>query len=85
MEMEGLLHVAAINGRSTVLQKLLQAKPEAGRVKTDQGETILHLSVKHNHYKMAKWVLEMEDNEFLNTKDGDGNTALHISTAKKQI
>ncbi|RWR90187.1 ankyrin repeat-containing-like protein [Cinnamomum micranthum f. kanehirae] len=87
METEGLLHSAAIKGRLTVMQKLLQAKTEAGLVKTDQGETILHLSVKHNHYELVRWVLEWADDdyEFVNMKNDDGNTALHISATKRQI
>ncbi|XXG60798.1 hypothetical protein AAC387_Pa04g2622 [Persea americana] len=81
------LHSAAIKGRLNVMQKLLQTKPEAGLVKTDQGETILHLSVKHNHYEMVRWVLEWadDDDEFVNMKNDDGNTALHISATKGQI
>ncbi|RWR90188.1 ankyrin repeat-containing-like protein [Cinnamomum micranthum f. kanehirae] len=83
------VHAAAIKGRLAVLQKLLQAKPEAGHIKTDQGETILHLSVKHNHYEMVRWVLEWldddDDDEFVNMKDDYGSTALHISVAKMQI
>ncbi|RWR90185.1 ankyrin repeat-containing protein BDA1-like protein [Cinnamomum micranthum f. kanehirae] len=81
------LHSAAIKGRLTVMQKFLQAKPEAGLVKTDQGETILHLSVKHNHYELVRWVLEWADDdyEFVNMKNDDGNTALHISATKRQI
>lgn len=81
------LHSASIKGHLTVLQKLLQAKPESGRIRTYQGETILHLSVKHDRYEIVKWVLEWadDDDELVNMKDDDGNTALHISAAKNHI
>ncbi|KAJ9538146.1 hypothetical protein OSB04_030879 [Centaurea solstitialis] len=80
------LHVAAIKGRYEVVKELLQAQPHAARAMVGQ-ETILHLCVKHNQLEVLKLLLESmgHDHEFVNSKDGDGNTMLHLAVADKQI
>ncbi|XP_043705177.1 ankyrin repeat-containing protein BDA1-like [Telopea speciosissima] len=80
------LHLAAIKGRIDVMKELIQTRPEVIHVKVGKGETILHLCVKYNRFEALKLLLESANgqDELLNFKDDDGNTALHLAVAKKQ-
>ncbi|GFY95163.1 hypothetical protein Acr_10g0005480 [Actinidia rufa] len=81
------IHLAAIKGRVGVLTELVRVRPEATRVLTQGGESCLHLCVKYNRLEALKAVvgsLNKED-EFVNWKDGGGNTVLHLAVAKKQL
>lgn len=81
------LHVAAIKGRAAVLAEMVRVKPESTRVRTDRGESGLHLCVKWNRAEAVKVLGEemSRDGEFLNWKDSEGNTALHIAITKKNV
>jgi len=51
----------------------------------EHGETILHLCVKHNNLEALKLLAEnIGDNEFVNLKNDDGDTILHLAIADKQ-
>ncbi|PSS17575.1 Ankyrin repeat-containing protein [Actinidia chinensis var. chinensis] len=81
------IHLAVIKGRVGVLTELVRVRQEATRVLTRGGESCLHLCVKYHRLEALKAVvgsLEGED-EFVNWKDGDGNTVLHLAVAKKQL
>ncbi|XP_058197256.1 ankyrin repeat-containing protein At5g02620-like [Rhododendron vialii] len=74
------VHVAAMEGKTNALKELVQARPEAARVRVDQNETILHLCVKHNQLKSLKKLLKkIKGRDFVNAKDSDGNTILHLA------
>ncbi|XP_077237776.1 uncharacterized protein LOC143879318 isoform X2 [Tasmannia lanceolata] len=85
------LHTAAIKGRVEVLEALVSAKPVTTRVLTKGGESILHLCLKQENdlFKCIKKLVELVDvkerGEFVNMKDNDDNTILHLSTANKQF
>ncbi|OMO86513.1 hypothetical protein COLO4_21112 [Corchorus olitorius] len=81
------LHLAAIKGKVEALTELVRFKPEATRVLTAGGESGLHLSVKNNRLVALKALVESvgEDDQFVNWRDSDGNSVLHISVAKKQL
>lgn len=82
------LHLAAIKGRVEVLTELIRVKPEAARVLTGRGETCLHLCVNYNRFEGLKVLverLEKGNDQFVNRKDQNGNTILHLAVAKKQI
>lgn len=81
------LHVAAIKGRAAVLAEMVRVKPELTQVRTDRDETGLHLCVKWNRAEAVKELGEemSRDGEFLNWKDCEGNTALHIAITKKNV
>ncbi|KAB2618348.1 ankyrin repeat-containing protein [Pyrus ussuriensis x Pyrus communis] len=68
------LHVAAAKGRVKVVGELVGVGSEWTRALTDRGETALHLCVLVGAVG--------NDDEFLNWKDCDGNTVLHIAVAK---
>ncbi|KAF2304291.1 hypothetical protein GH714_029476 [Hevea brasiliensis] len=79
------LHVAVIKGRFEVLQELVQAKPEAVQLRGRCGETILHLCVKHHQLDALKFLLErINDDDFVNLKDGSDITALQLAITGKQ-
>ena len=80
------VHVAAINGHIDVLEVLVMAKPLAGRERTNGGESVLHLCVKFGQLEAVEFfVRRIGDGLLLNSKDGDGNTVLHLAVAAKHI
>lgn len=82
------LHLAAIKGRVEVLTELIRVKPEAARVLTGAGESCLHLCVNYNRFEGLKLLVERlkkENDKFVNWKDRNGNTILHLAVARKQI
>ncbi|GLT51491.1 hypothetical protein SLA2020_248970 [Shorea laevis] len=79
------VHIAALKGHVNILRELVQARSEAARVLMDRGETILHGCARHNQLEAMKFLLEtFSDREFVNFKNYDGNTVLHIAVADKQ-
>ncbi|GLT31595.1 hypothetical protein SLA2020_063240 [Shorea laevis] len=79
------VHIAALNGHVSILGELVQARPGAAQVLMDRGETILHACARHNQLDAMKFLLErISDHEFVNLKNYDGNTVLHIAVADKQ-
>ncbi|TQD75093.1 hypothetical protein C1H46_039367 [Malus baccata] len=81
------LHLGVIKGRAAVVAELAQVRPAATRVLTQGGESGLHLCVKHHRLEVLKVLVESigRDDEFVNWRDGDGNTVLHVAVAKKQL
>ncbi|XP_021277207.1 ankyrin repeat-containing protein BDA1-like [Herrania umbratica] len=81
------LHLAAIKGRVEVLTELVRVRPEATRVLTGGGESALHLSVKNNHFGALKVLVESlgKDDQFVNWRDSEGSSVLHLAVAKKQL
>ncbi|XP_059274839.1 ankyrin repeat-containing protein BDA1-like [Lycium ferocissimum] len=80
------LHFAAIKGRVDVIKELIHIRPRAALGTTINGENVLYLCVKHNQLEVLKALMEIGwDHEFLNAKDGDGHTILHLAVADKQI
>ncbi|KAJ6994617.1 ankyrin repeat-containing protein BDA1-like [Populus alba x Populus x berolinensis] len=79
------LHIAVIKGRVDVLKELVQNKPEAVLHRTARGETVLHLCVKHFQLEALKLLVEtIKDYGFINSKDEDGSTVLHLAVADKE-
>lgn len=80
------LHLAAVKGRVEVMKMLLQAKPDAAQITVYRGENILHLCVKYYQLEALKLLVKtVGDPEFINSKDTDGNTVLHLAVADKQV
>lgn len=82
------LHLAAITGRTEVIRELLRICPASIEDVTVGGETAVHLAVKNNQLKALKALVESFKHsniqDLLNAKDEDGNTVLHLATARKQ-
>ncbi|CAK9179914.1 unnamed protein product [Ilex paraguariensis] len=72
-----------MKGRHEVIPHLVQACPESTRVKAEEGETILHLCVKHSRL-MSVVELLSDYMEFVHSKDNNGNTILHLAAMLQQ-
>ncbi|PRQ28013.1 putative ankyrin repeat-containing domain, PGG domain-containing protein [Rosa chinensis] len=81
------LHLGVIKGRVGVVAELARVRPEAARVLTQGGESGFHLCVKHHRFEVLKVLVGCvgKDDDFVNWRDGDGNTVLHVAVAKKQL
>ncbi|KAK4784914.1 hypothetical protein SAY86_001603 [Trapa natans] len=88
------LHMAVIKGRTEVIAQMVQDAPELIRVLTDRGESSMHLCVLKNRKEALKVVIEQvigkegggeEGDRLVNWADWDGNTAMHIAVAKRQV
>ncbi|KAM7503231.1 hypothetical protein LguiB_002135 [Lonicera macranthoides] len=83
------LHFAAFHEQVDIMNVLIQAKPEQLREIFDNGETLLHFCVEHNRIEalkvLVKWLGDIDNCSFINTKDNRGNTILHLAVNKKQM
>ncbi|GMH07333.1 hypothetical protein Nepgr_009173 [Nepenthes gracilis] len=85
------LHVAVMKGQVDTLRELVRVRSEAACVPIDGAnrETILHVCVKHNQLEALKLllaeILVCNNTEFINSKDGDGNTILHLAVLDRQF
>jgi len=73
------LHFSAIGGHIYVFKLLLQFKLSLTSI-ANNGRTVLHLAVENNNHKLVDYILHIcDDHEFLQSKDADGMTVLHIA------
>nr|XP_029117206.1 ankyrin repeat-containing protein BDA1-like isoform X2 [Elaeis guineensis] len=81
------IHTAVIKGKIGVVKELIDACPETAKAATCQGETVVHLAVRSNHFEAVEFLVEKlgGDEELLNSKDEKGNTILHLTVAKRQF
>ena len=84
------IHVAAMKGKTDILEELIKGCPESARALTYQHESIIHIAVQFNSFETVEFLLtslEIDDaiNELLNLKDDKGNTILHHAVARRQL
>lgn len=81
------LHLGAIKGRVGALTELIRVTPETNRVLTRGGDSALHLCVKHMRLESLKILVESvgSDKEWVNLRDSQGNTVLHLAVSRKQL
>ncbi|RWR84315.1 Ankyrin repeat [Cinnamomum micranthum f. kanehirae] len=81
------LHLAAINGRVKVLEELVKAEKITAFVLTKSGEPILHLCANNNKFEALKKLMELIKDErgFVNLRDRDDNTILHLLAATDKL
>ncbi|XP_057776342.1 ankyrin repeat-containing protein NPR4-like [Salvia miltiorrhiza] len=72
------IHVAAMNGHAEVLKELLQLDLFPAMERVHRGQTVLHLCVKHGQLSTLQVLVDKFD-EFLDAKDDDGETILHLA------
>ncbi|KAJ0032003.1 hypothetical protein Pint_13725 [Pistacia integerrima] len=73
------VHIAAIKGHVSVIKEFVKGRPNAARMLTERGETILHAFVRFDQLEAMEFLVEaINDHEFMNSEDDDGNTLLHI-------
>ncbi|XP_031257965.1 ankyrin repeat-containing protein BDA1-like [Pistacia vera] len=69
------IHIAAIKGRVSVIKELVKGRPNAARMLTERGETILQAFVRFDQLEAMEFLVEaINDHEFMNSEDDDGNT-----------
>ncbi|KAF5480460.1 hypothetical protein F2P56_001207 [Juglans regia] len=75
------LHLAAMRGHIDVIKELLTAQPQTIFLVNLDGYNILHLCVQYNSLDALKLLVESSTNDdFVNSKDDDGNSILHLAT-----
>lgn len=81
------LHDAIENGQVRVMQELISVSPESIEETTSQKETGLHLAVKHGEAfkELVKHLKKEKKKHVINWKDDQGNTALHLAVAAKNL
>ncbi|KAM7503242.1 hypothetical protein LguiB_002146 [Lonicera macranthoides] len=83
------LHYVAFQEHVGIINVLIQVKPDLLREIFDNGEILLYLCVKYNHIEalkfLVKWLGDISDRAFINTKDDRGNKILHLAIIKKQF
>uniref|UniRef100_A0A7N0TFH9 PGG domain-containing protein n=1 Tax=Kalanchoe fedtschenkoi TaxID=63787 RepID=A0A7N0TFH9_KALFE len=81
------LHAAAIKGRVGVINEMRSCCETCVEDVTLQGESALHLAVKHWQVEafeaLLRWVGESKLDQVVNMRDEQGNTVLHLATYKK--
>lgn len=79
------LHIAARKGGVEVLKELTLAKSTTAWILTDKGDPILHLCAKNCQFEALKMLIELvKEDEFVNMKDNDDNSILHLLAAESQ-
>ena len=79
------LHFAVMRGRTLIIEELIRAKPESIRMNLN-GESVLHLCVQYNHQDALEQLVKLADcDEFLDSKDHDGNSILHLAVMLKRM
>ncbi|KAH0854245.1 hypothetical protein HID58_090083 [Brassica napus] len=74
------LHLVAEKGHVDLLTEFLFVCPESIRDANVNGETALHITTRR-----ARMMLISTEKHVLNTRDRDGNTALHLAYKKNDI
>ncbi|XP_035541364.1 ankyrin repeat-containing protein NPR4-like [Juglans regia] len=74
------LHLAAMRGHVEVIKELLIAHPGSISRVNLYGDNVLHLCVRYNCLDALKLLVEsVNDKDFVNSKDNDGNSILHLA------
>jgi ankyrin repeat protein len=79
------LHLASMRGRKEIIEELINARRESILINL-KGDSVLHLCVRYNHLNALKLLVESANGDelFLNYKDHDGNSMLHLAVMRKQ-
>jgi ankyrin repeat protein len=80
------LHLAIMRGRIEIIKELVIARRESIRVNLN-GDSVLHLCLRYSHLDALKLLVESANGDelFLNSKNHDGNSVLHLAVMLKQI
>ncbi|KAG6660510.1 hypothetical protein CIPAW_03G112300 [Carya illinoinensis] len=80
------LHLAAMRGHVKVIKELLIAHPRSISRVNLYGDNVLHLCVQYNCLDALKLLVEsVNDEDFVNSKDNDGNSMLHLAVMLGQM
>ncbi|XP_022153623.1 ankyrin repeat-containing protein ITN1-like [Momordica charantia] len=75
------LHLAAINGHTHILQLFEQYNRFLFVDRTQQGDPILHVTIRYNHFNTFLHCAQLfhDDESFIHSVDRHGNTVLHVA------
>ena len=74
------IHMAAIGGHVSILQKFLGNCPDSRELFNNKGQNILHLAAKSGQANTVSYMLKNPELEMLiNERDFEGNTPLHLA------
>uniref|UniRef100_A0A0D9XC61 Uncharacterized protein n=1 Tax=Leersia perrieri TaxID=77586 RepID=A0A0D9XC61_9ORYZ len=77
------IHIAAANGMLGVIGQFIKMSPGCELSSNASGQTILHVSAQRGRYDVVQYIFKTSwSNMILNTRDKDGNTALHLALQK---
>jgi ankyrin repeat protein len=73
------LHLAAMRGQIEIIEELVIARWESIQVNLN-GNSVLHLCDQYNNLDALKLLVELANGDelFLNSKDDNGNSILHL-------
>ncbi|OMO96256.1 hypothetical protein COLO4_15396 [Corchorus olitorius] len=76
-----LIHIAAKEGETVILQILANRYPEMWDLQDHNGQTSLHLAVVGGKLDSVKFILDnvLSHDGLINQQDNKGNTALHLA------
>ncbi|OMO71948.1 hypothetical protein CCACVL1_18010 [Corchorus capsularis] len=76
-----LIHIAAREGETMILQILGNRYPEMWDLQDNKGQTILHLAIARGKLDSVKCILatDLSHDGLINQQDNEGNTALHLA------
>ena len=79
------LHVAAKQGHVSAMESLVKICPEICDVADNKGQSALHIAVKSGKRKVVRFILKFFDDDIINMRDYQGNTALHLAASQRHI
>lgn len=78
------LEWALIRGHEEIITKILSKCPESATLRTNQGQTMLHVSAMNDRYEAVEFILDrMHLNTLINDPDNNGDTALHLAAKRR--
>ncbi|KAL0292618.1 UNVERIFIED_CONTAM: hypothetical protein Sangu_2527600 [Sesamum angustifolium] len=82
------LHSSVVTGKISVIDLLFDHCPDAAKEFTIHQEIVLHLAMKHHQQEVLELLIDQKlgssVQDLLNRGDREGNTILHMATAKNK-
>jgi ankyrin repeat protein len=77
------VHIAAMVGSTTTIDKLVQKFPDYYEMVDAQGRNLLHCAVEHNQKTLVRYICQNDTfSMLLNAVDYEGNTPLHLAAKR---
>ncbi|XP_044969144.1 protein ACCELERATED CELL DEATH 6-like [Hordeum vulgare subsp. vulgare] len=80
------IHIAAANGSVAIVKLLSELRPNCCWSRNNLGQTILHIAVHKKKYNVVSYLCSIVSTRkfvgIFNTRDNEGNTALHLAVVQ---